>query len=112
VNKIILVTSSNFDSEVLKSDKLAAVLFKVKDCKHCLSMESILEQISEDFGDQLKLAFVNIDESPELAAKYGIQIIPRLFLFRNGKSIGSIPGVGQVKEKVVSFIRFALEQGI
>ncbi len=107
--KIITVNDSNFDSEILQSDTTAAVLFKTEGCPYCRAMKPIMEQISDEFGDRLKTAFIDAFESPEMTAEYGIQAVPQLFLFRDGQVVESILGA-RPKDEVVDKIKAVLEQ--
>jgi len=107
--KIITVNDGNFDSEILQSDKPAAVLFKTVCCPYCRAMKQIMEQISDEFGVKLKVAFIDAFESPEMTAEYGIQAVPQLFLFRDGQVMESILGA-RPKEEVVDKVKSVIEQ--
>ena len=94
----IELTSENFESEVLKSDRPVLVDFWAPWCGPCRMLAPILAQIAEEKAGVLKVGKVNVDESPELAAKYGIASIPAVFLFRNGEVAAQSVGFMQKPE--------------
>lgn len=96
----ITLTSNNFDSEVLKSSKPVLVDFWASWCGPCKMLAPIIEEISNEYGDIIKVGKVNVDDQRELAQKYDILSIPTVLLFKDGiitnKSIGFVP-----KEKII-----------
>ena len=81
----ITLTKTNFEAEVLKSDKPVLVDFWASWCGPCRMLAPVLAEIAEEKGDAVKVGKVNVDEEPELAAKYGISGIPAMLLFKDGK---------------------------
>lgn len=94
----IELTSENFESEVLKSDRPVLVDFWAPWCGPCRMLAPVLAQIAQEKAEVLKVGKVNVDESPELAAKYGIASIPAVFLFRNGEVVNQSVGFMQKPE--------------
>lgn len=94
----IELTSGNFESEVLKSDRPVLVDFWAPWCGPCRMLAPVLAQIAQEKAEVLKVGKVNVDESPELAAKYGIASIPAVFLFRNGEVVNQSVGFMQKPE--------------
>lgn len=81
---ILHVTDANFDDEVLKSDKPVLVDYWAEWCGPCKMIAPILDELSGDYADKVKIAKLNIDENPNTPPKYGIRGIPTLMLFKNG----------------------------
>ncbi len=83
--KIVELTSENFENEVLKSNLPVLVYFWAAWCGPCRMVAPVLEELSEEYSEKIKIAKVNVDESQELAAKYTIMSIPTLLLFKDGE---------------------------
>ena len=99
----IAITKTNFEAEVLKSDKPVLVDFWAPWCGPCRMLAPILAEIAEEKSDMVKIGTVNVDEEPELAAKYGITGIPAILLFKNGQVAGTSVGF-KPKPELESFI--------
>ena len=80
----IKLTSDNFDQEVLKADRPVLVDFSATWCGPCQMLAPIVSEIAAEKAETLKVGKIDVDEAPEIAARYGITSIPALLLFRNG----------------------------
>jgi thioredoxin 1 len=89
------VTDSSFASDVLQSDKPVLVDFWAEWCGPCKMIGPSLEEISEELGEQVTIAKLNIDENPDAPGKYGVRGIPTMILFKNGEpaatKVGAAP---------------------
>ena len=85
------VSDTTFESEVLKATGPVVVDFWAEWCGPCRMIAPALEEISGSLDGKVKIVKLNVDENPQTAAKYGIQSIPTLMIFKNG----------QVQERVV-----------
>jgi thioredoxin 1 len=82
---VLTVTDTNFDSEVLKSDIPVLVDFWAPWCGPCIQLGPVIDQVADATVGKAKVAKVNVDESQQLAAKYRINSIPALLLFKGGE---------------------------
>ena len=89
----IILTEQNFEEEVLKSDKPVLVDFWATWCGPCRMLAPTIEKIAEEQEGVIKVGKIDVDEEPELAAKYGIASIPTLMVFVNGEVKASSVGV-------------------
>lgn len=91
------VNSDSFDRVVLKSEKPVLVDFWATWCAPCKMMGPVIEELAQRHPE-IKVAKVNVDESPELAAAYRIAAIPALKLFKNGVVVNSSMGFTPIEE--------------
>jgi len=89
---IIEVTDSSFEQEVLQSDLPVLVDFWAPWCGPCRAIAPVVEELSTDYGQKLKVAKCNVDDNPKVPGKYGIRAIPTLIIFKNGNVSEQITG--------------------
>lgn len=92
MSKPIEFTDSNFDEEVLKSDKPVLVDFWAEWCGPCRMVGPIVEELAGEYEGKAKIGKVDVDSNPEVSVKYGIRSIPSLLIFKNGEVVDQIIG--------------------
>lgn len=96
-------TDAGFETDVLGSDKPVLVDFWAEWCGPCKAIGPALEEISEDIGDKMTIAKLNIDENPNTPTQYGVRGIPTLLIFKSGEVVA---------EKIGAMPKSALQQWI
>lgn len=89
----VILSAGNFEAEVLQSDIPVLVDFWATWCGPCKMLAPTISQIAEEKAGSLKVCKLDVDEVPELAAKYGISSIPTLKVFVNGEVVNTSVGV-------------------
>jgi len=83
-DNLVHTNDSNFDADVINSEKPALVDFWAEWCGPCKMIAPFLDEAATEYADKLSVVKLNVDESPNVAAKFGIRSIPTLMLFKNG----------------------------
>jgi thioredoxin 1 len=102
------VTEQSFDQEVLQSETPVLVDFWAEWCGPCHAVEPVLQRIVDERNGDLKLVKLNIDEQPAVAARYGVQSIPTMILFKGGEPAAAAIGA-QPKSSLEKALGLAAE---
>ena len=89
---VIELQDANFDQEMAQIDELTVVDFWAPWCGPCRQVAPVIEELAGEMEGTVRFVKVNVDESQEIAQRYGVRSIPTLGFFRGGEPVGSIVG--------------------
>jgi len=89
----IILTDENFEKEINSADKPVLVDFFATWCEPCAMLAPVLEKIAGQFKEKIVLMKANLDDSPRAAQKFGVEKIPTVILFKNGKPVNGFVGL-------------------
>ena len=102
------VNENNFEEEVLNSKKAVLVDFFATWCGPCQMLGPVLERIGNSRAD-FDIAKVDVDQSQELAFKYGIEVVPTMLIFKIGQVMNTLEGFRSESEIVVEMAKYMEE---
>lgn len=88
---VLKINKNNFDSEIIKSEKLVLLDFYADWCGPCRMVSPLVDEIAEE-NPQVLVGKINVDEEPELAQAFGVASIPMLAVMKNGKIVSQSAG--------------------
>jgi thioredoxin 1 len=94
------VTTADFDREVLESEVPVLVDFWAVWCSPCRMIAPTVDAVAEEYAGRAKVVKLNVDDSPDIAGRYGVQSIPTLILFKGGQPVDRLVG-GQNTKQVI-----------
>lgn len=83
----VTFTDQNFDDLVIKSDKPVMVDFWATWCGPCQMAGPVVDELATEYKDKVVIGKLDVDVNQETAAKYGVQSIPTVILFKDGKEV-------------------------
>ncbi|MFV1078751.1 thioredoxin, partial [Klebsiella pneumoniae] len=92
MGNIAAVTDAEFESQVLQSKEPVLVDFWAPWCGPCKMIAPVLEELSQEWGDKLKIAKLNTDDNPETTRAYGITGIPTMNVYQGGQVVKTLVG--------------------
>lgn len=94
----LTITKSNFETEVLNSEKPVLIDFWAPWCGPCRMVSPVVEEVAEEVRETAKVGKINVDEEPQLAAMFNVMSIPTLVVMKNGKVDSASVGVKSKKQ--------------
>src|SRR3954469_4338532 len=98
---VIELNGSNWEAEVVKSDTPVLVDFWAVWCGPCRQLAPTIDKIADDFAGRVKVAKLNTEDAPEIAAKYRISAIPQIMVFKGSETPVERPTPGVKKEEEI-----------
>ncbi len=86
------ITDSNFQEEVMNSNKPIVLDFWAEWCGPCRMIGPLIEEMSNEYKDKAVIGKVNVDNNPEITAKFGIRNIPTVLFIKNGEVVDKVVG--------------------
>ncbi len=97
------IEEAQFQSEVIESELPVLVDFWAEWCGPCLALGPVLEQVASERQGKIKICKVNVEEAPELAARFNIRAIPYMAFIKGGQKVGELVG-NQAKQNILKAI--------
>lgn len=94
----ITLTSSNYDSEVLKSDKPVLVDFWASWCGPCKMVSPVISELAQEYNGKVKVCKLNVDDEGGIAAQNAIVSIPTVIIFSDGKPVKKLVGAHSLED--------------
>ncbi|WP_119328871.1 thioredoxin [Cysteiniphilum halobium] len=100
MSQCINITDGEFESAVINSNQPVLVDFWAPWCGPCKMIAPILDQVSEHYGDKLKIVKINVDDNQDTPAKFGVRGIPTLMVFKDGENVETKVGAVQKSQLI------------
>ncbi len=100
----VSVSDESFEADVLGSSKPVLVDFWASWCAPCKAIAPSLEEISNELGEQITIAKINIDDNPMTPSKFGVRGIPTMMIFKDGKVVSTQVGA-MAKNRIDGWIK-------
>ncbi len=93
MSAVIEADDSNFEAEVLRSERPVLVDFSATWCGPCKKLEPVVHEIASDYDSRLKVVKVDVDQAPSSAARFAVLSVPTILLFQDGDVKDQVVGV-------------------
>ena len=108
---VVILSEANFQNEVIAAPQPVLVDFWAPWCGPCRTIGPIVNELAKDFDGRAKVAKVNVDDAPALAQRFGIQGIPTILIFRDGRVVDQVTGVVPRRELTAKLDKVIAESG-
>ncbi len=98
------VDDGNWDAEVLGADRPVLVDFWAERCPPCKAMDPILDQLTVDLADKVKIVKLDVDSNPSTTVRYNVRAMPTLIVFKDGEPVDYKVGAGQSRAQLIKWL--------
>lgn len=101
-------TDSEFEKDVIRSTTPVMVDMFATWCGPCRMMSPLVDELADEYAGKVKIGKIDVDESPQVSMKFGIQSIPTLIFFKGGEAVDTVIGFqskDQIKVKLDSLLK-------
>ena len=98
------VGDADFDSEVLNADRPVLVDFWAEWCPPCKAMDPVLDKLTEELADKVKIVKLDIDANPSTVVRYNVRSMPTLIVFKDGEPVDFKVGAGQSRAQLIKWL--------
>lgn len=85
-------TDTNFQTEVMESDKLSVVDFWAEWCGPCRAIGPVIEELAKEYEGKVNVGKVNVDHNPQISMNFGITSIPAILFIKGGQVVDKLVG--------------------
>jgi thioredoxin 1 len=108
VADVVKVNTGSFEAEVMQSATPVLVDFGAPWCGPCKQLDPIMDELAASHGERLKIVKVDIQESPDVAMKFGVMAVPTLLFMKSGQVedqvTGNAPSKAELEKRIGSFL--------
>jgi thioredoxin 1 len=98
------VDDGNWEAEVLGADRPVLVDFWAEWCPPCKAMDPILDQLTVDLADKVKIVKLDVDSNPSTTVRYNVRAMPTLIVFKDGEPVDYKVGAGQSRAQLIKWL--------